>query len=489
MKAILDCYTDEPAGLGVPPYLGVYPRYVYGQLKKQNKDEDIYYLTIDDVRLWKKYDSVIPETKISQKTDISVYNLSKNYNEASKIIENSDEIIVISGAHTSGKYLSAIPGSVSEVKRYLSDVKARIHIAGPESTEFGSSFHGGKKRTKIEDDFFDSVFKIENDYDKLRDFAILGAEVASQAFTPFIAELETAHGCTRSPGCSFCLEPMKNCLAFRKQDDIIKEAKILRKYTSFFRLGKQSCFFSYMGGKLSEIEKLLKSLSDLKPNVLHIDNANPSMVNEERTKLITRYCTSGNVAAFGAETFDPEVIKKNNLNSDPDTVRKAVEIINNCGKEKGENGMPLFLPGINILFGLIGESKKTFDYDFSALKEILDSDLLLRRINIRQVILFEGTQLSKEAGTKFLKKNKKYYWKWRNKIRQEIDFPILEKMLPLGSVLKDVYMEIYDGKHTFGRQFGTYPLIIGVSKRVETRKFYNVKVIKHNLRSIEVEIV
>ena len=29
---ILDCYTDEPAGLGVPPYLGVYPRYISGSI-------------------------------------------------------------------------------------------------------------------------------------------------------------------------------------------------------------------------------------------------------------------------------------------------------------------------------------------------------------------------------------------------------------------------------------------------------------------------
>ncbi len=26
---ILDCYTDEASGLGVPPYLGTYPRYTY----------------------------------------------------------------------------------------------------------------------------------------------------------------------------------------------------------------------------------------------------------------------------------------------------------------------------------------------------------------------------------------------------------------------------------------------------------------------------
>ena len=32
---ILDCYTDEPAGLGVPPYLGTYPRYVFGKIVEE----------------------------------------------------------------------------------------------------------------------------------------------------------------------------------------------------------------------------------------------------------------------------------------------------------------------------------------------------------------------------------------------------------------------------------------------------------------------
>ena len=63
---ILDCYTDEPAGLGVPPYLGTYPRYIAGFL-----DEEVNYLTIDDLRLWKKYNGTIHETKKSQKTDIT----------------------------------------------------------------------------------------------------------------------------------------------------------------------------------------------------------------------------------------------------------------------------------------------------------------------------------------------------------------------------------------------------------------------------------
>ena len=47
---ILDCYTDEASGLGVPPYLGTYPRYIYGQLKTEW--HEVSYITIDDLRLW-----------------------------------------------------------------------------------------------------------------------------------------------------------------------------------------------------------------------------------------------------------------------------------------------------------------------------------------------------------------------------------------------------------------------------------------------------
>jgi len=47
---LIDGYTDEPAGLGVPPYLGIYPRYAYGAVKKARKDAQVFYLTIDDLR-------------------------------------------------------------------------------------------------------------------------------------------------------------------------------------------------------------------------------------------------------------------------------------------------------------------------------------------------------------------------------------------------------------------------------------------------------
>ena len=159
------------------------------------------------------------------------------------------------------------------------------------------------------------------------------------------------------------------------------------------------------------------------------------------------------------------------------------------GAERGENGMHKFLPGINILFGLEGESKKTHEENMKWLTRIRDDGLLLRRINIRQVAVIEGTDLATNAGTKFLHKNKRWYWKWRNDIRQNIDQQMLNAIFPKGTIIKNVRMEIHDGNTTFGRQIGTYPLAIGIKQKLEIGSWYTVKVKKGMLRSIEAEIV
>jgi len=209
---------------------------------------------------------------------------------------------------------------------------------------------------------------------------------------------------------------------------------------------------------------------------------------EEITKAVVKYCTSGNIAAFGVESFDPEVVRANKLNTSPRVAMKAIKIINKYGAERGANGMPKFLPGINIIFGLLQETKQTHLRNMEALQNILNDDLL-RRINVRQVAVLPNTMLEKEGGNKFLRKNKHLYWKWRNDIRQKIDFPMLKQILPVGTVLRDVWTEMYDGKTTFCRQMGTYPLVIGVKERLPLGKKISIKVVDHMLRSIVGEVV
>ena len=125
-------------------------------------------------------------------------------------------------------------------------------------------------------------------------------------------------------------------------------------------MGKQNCFYTYP----YPID-LLKDIRKKYPKIeiLQIDNVSPNMVitkrGEEITRAIVKYCTPGNIAAFGVESFDKEVVEQNNLNTTPENVFKAVKIINKYGNKVGINGLQEFLPGINLLFGLKGETKNT----------------------------------------------------------------------------------------------------------------------------------
>ncbi|MBT4824463.1 radical SAM protein [Candidatus Woesearchaeota archaeon] len=500
-KIILDCYTDEPAGLGVPPYIGTYPRYLFGKLmSEKRKNEEVYYFTIDDLRLFLKHKNKKPETKTHEKTNITIHNLTKNSQNFKEIFESAKEIYVVLGVHVPGKYLTAVPATIHEINTLFKEllkrhcITAKRILTGPAATEFGTRLEGGKFAEKQDLSLFNTVTpEIVSDYGEIAKYAVLGVEIVDQivnkeGWNYVIAEIETARGCGKGVACSFCTEPLKNKLEFRKVKDIVDEVKALNKQgVKYFRLGKQSDFFAW---DASDIKKLLSGIrKECNIDVLHIDNIDPVRADEEKVKLVVEHCTSGNIAAMGVESFDAEVVKKNNLNSNPEVTMRAIKLINKIGAERGENGMPKFVPGLNIIFGLIGEGKKTQEANMKYLQEILDSELLLRRINIRQVAVFPGTQLEKEAGNKYLRKNKKYYWKWRNEIRQKIDNVMLKKLVPKDLVLKDCIAEIYDGKTTFLRQIGTYPLIIGVKERLELGKFYNIKVTGHMLRSIVGEVV
>jgi len=502
MITILDCYTDEPAGLGVPPYLGTYPRYIAGSL-----DNIPIYITIDDLRLHQKNstrrlegagrrktqqsaaktkESWVGKLKTSQKTNIKTYNLTKNFNNLKQILDKTTELIIIAGVHTPGKYLSAVPGTLKEIIQLTKGLKCKKILTGP--VFYGTSAQGGRFFERVDLKNFNEIKEFNFSYKEIKDFAVKGAEIIKQIPSLRIIELETSKGCSRKIHCSFCTEPLKNKISFRPKEDILKETKAFDKLgVKYFRLGKQSDYYSH-----PEAAKIVKDIRKIiNPKVLHIDNINPVNITSKKgieiTKEIVKYCTEGNIAAFGVESFDPEVVKQNNLNSDPETTYKAVKILNKYGRSQGNNGMQKFLPGINLLFGLIGESKTTNEYNMKWLKKFLKEDLLIRRINIRQVDIFEGTPIYNTVGNKFIKKNKKYYWKWRNQIRQEIDSPMLKKLVPKGTIIKGVRTEIYDGKTTFARQIGTYPLIIGIKKRIELNKFIDVRVTDHMLRSVVAE--
>ncbi|MCJ2534256.1 MAG: radical SAM protein, partial [Candidatus Thermoplasmatota archaeon] len=201
------------------------------------------------------------------------------------------------------------------------------------------------------------------------------------------------------------------------------------------------------------LEKLFRGIRTVAPDLktLHIDNANPGIIArypkecKQIAKTIIKYHTPGDVAAFGVESVDPVVIKKNNLKASADEVLSAIKILNEVGSKRGANGMPELLPGLNFVFGLDGESKNTYELNYEFLKSILGQDLLLRRINLRQIIPIPDTKMY-EIGSKIISKNKRLFQKFKRKVKESIEQPMLKKLLPENTILKDVYSEKYDGK-------------------------------------------
>ncbi len=481
---LLDCYTDEASGLGVPPYLGTYPRYLYGKLRKEG--HQVTYLTIDDLRLWKVYKGIRKEPSEKEKTNILIYNLTNN--NAETVLANTDVLIVILGVHVPGKYLTALPGTLHEVIPLIKDLKMKKILTGP--AVFGTQLEGGKAFEQQDLTLFDEVQNSDVSFEELEDFVLEGVPIIQQIPDKRVIEIETSRGCNVGK-CSFCTEPIKSKFVNRGKESIVAEVKAYYQVGArYFRLGKQADFYS-SDRPIEMLKEIRESCPDIE--MLQIDNVNPNSVvkegGEEITQAIVKYCTSGNIAAFGVESFDPVVVRANLLNTTPAMAMKAIGIINNYGAERGENGLPKFLPGINIIFGLLGETKETHRKNMGAFDHIMKQGWLLRRINIRQVAVLPNTYLEQHGGTKYLSKNKKYYWKWRNDIRQNIDNPMLERILPKGTILSEVWTEMYDGKTTFCRQMGTYPLVIGVKGRLPLKQKIKVRVTGYMLRSIVGEVV
>lgn len=502
---IIDGYIDEPTCLGVPPYISPYPRYITGAILKQDKKNQVYYYTIDQIR---------------QKNDLSF--LSKN-----------NLIIVIAGTSVPGKYLAGYPISPNEIKKFFEHIPVKKILVGP-AAKHGFGMQGGKKTydSDLLKNIFDLIISgdpeivirnfLENNLKTkdintsekrknahiIKDYANLGSRIVKQhPYYPdyIITEIETYRGCPRTitGGCSFCSEPAKGLPDYRPINDIVEEIQNL--YSNgirAFRLGNQPCIFSYQSLDSGKIEfprpnpkaiyELFSKIRIVAPDLktLHIDNANPGVIArytkeaETIAKTIVKYHTPGDVAAMGVESTDPAVIKNNNLKATPEESLQAIKIINKIGSIRGNNGMPELLPGLNFVFGLKSETKNTFNLNYEFLKQILDENLLLRRINLRQVIPIPGTRIYNDIGDKFVKKNKLLFKHFKNKIRTEIERPMLEKIIPKGTIVRDVYTEKTEGKLMFGRQLGSYPLLIGIPGFSEKNKFIDVKIVDYGFRSI-----
>jgi len=468
-----------------------YPRYVAGALPGE-----VLYYTIDGLRK----DRSILQTMIS-----------------------ADLVIVIAGTTVPGKYTGGSPASLEELEQLLAGIDTPTILGGPISM-FGVGVQGGRAAKRIDHSCaFDIVAtgdieavtagyvqegsSVDPDLRRAsRDvaaWAVKGARIVPQHpdFPFTMLELETYRGCFRG-NCSFCTEKFYGRPDFRPISDIVAEVSALYDMGArHFRLGRQPDILTYMavddGSEFPRpnpeaIERLYAGIRHVAPQlkVLHMDNANPGTIarypeeSAAMLKSIVRHHTSGDVAAFGMESADHHVIKLNSLKAEPDEVKEAIRIVNRIGDARGASGLPELLPGLNFVHGLLGETKKTFQLNFEFLESLLSEGLLVRRINLRQVMPFEGTCMG-DVGDRIANKHRGVFRAYKEKIREHIDLEMLRRVTPVGTVLRDVRMELLrEGNLTFGRQIASYPLLVGVPADLPSGTAVDVKVVAHGYRSI-----
>jgi radical SAM superfamily enzyme with C-terminal helix-hairpin-helix motif len=481
---ILDCYVDEPACLGVPPFISPYPRYIYGALISAGvSSNQIVYKTIDHLRE-------------------SDYNLTESYNH----------VFLIGGAAVPGKYLGARIGSLAEINKILNqNSKTEISVGGLIHRAITSP---PANTTVISNDIEKFAFTLargnpEDSYrtsKEIAEWGIKGAGVVKDHpwYPDVICEMETGRGCPRKFHCSFCSEGLIKNVEFRDTGDVLGEVDaLINSGISRFRLGRQADIIQY-GSSLdvynngfpkpepSAVKELFSELKNRKDAgriiVLNVDNANPgSIVNwpdhsSAILESIAAAVTPGDTLPFGVESFDENVVRQNNLKVTADETIFAVKLVNEiCGWR--EDGIPKLLPGINLIHGLKGETAETFRTNHHYLEKIAEAGLLVKRINIRKLQPYPGTPLFNERfkinGT--LTRRFEYF---RERIRDEIDHHMLKKIYPPGTILKDVFMlDARDG-YSMGKQISSYSITVKVPGVFGNKSFKNVLVAGHRERSL-----
>lgn len=483
---IIDGYVDEPACLGVPPYISPYIRTVAGALITHGYTAR--YLTIDQLR-----------TDPLRTAELNAASL----------------LVMISGVTVPGKYLGGTPATLTEIQQVGHMVRGpKKLIGGP--IGFGYAGEGGQKAVRQVISGFDALLTgepavaLDNyltgndpagilDYARTDPWSVAGSGIIEQHpdYPYVMCELETARGCPHgaSGGCSFCTEPFYGMPKYRGTPAVAEEVAALHAHGArHFRVGRQPDILAYGAGpgeypapEPEKIETLFSAIRTAAPDLetLHIDNTNPATIARhedaarEALRAIIRHHTSGDVAAFGMETADPTVVAANNLKALPDDVFRAIEIVNEEGGKRRDN-VPELLPGLNFVCGLAGETEKTYELNEAFLARVRDAGLMVRRVNIRQVMPFEGTPAYTDNT---LGKHERRFRQFKEYVRNRIDLPMLQRVFPIGTVLRDVRIEV-SGDLSFGRQMGSYPILAGIPFRLPERTVTDAVVVDWGMRSI-----
>ncbi len=468
VAAILDCYTVEPSGLGVPPYLSTYARSAYSALVKAFPETDVRYLTIDDVRWCLNGGRPHVEPPLS---DRLTYSGTASRGDALKILADARMVVVIAGDAVPSIHLQAQNGSVDEIARALACVRGRRVLLGPLASwvlrdpgVYAGLFDAVHTHTVTSADL-GAGSRAAAPYELLAaDRGSYGGLISQLGWRP-VAEIELYRGCTRRRFCSFCNEPVKSShVTFRDPADVLEEITALDAAgIRNVRLGQQTCFFSYLNRDVAAIERLLAGIREQCPSleVLHIDNADPLAV-ASRTgaaiaRLVARYCTEGNCAPMGIESFDPAVIEANALTCTPAVLMRAIANVNEAGAHVGPAGLPVFLPGLNLIYGLPGETHRTHYENLAGLVHVLDEGYQCHRINVRQARVYQGTPLAAMTQVQ-PPPSAEHFETWKADVSYVFDQPMKQLVYPAGRTLAGLHSFFVTTRGTWHRRLGSYSI-------------------------------
>lgn len=480
---ILDCYTVEPSGLGVPPYLSTYARMAYGALRTAHPGARVAYLTIDDVRWCLNGGRPYEQPPLS---DRLTYSATVNREDALRLLGDAALTVVIAGDAVPSVHLQAQNGSAEEIGRALACTRGRRVLLGPlasyalaDPAAYAGLFDAVHTHTLASADIASGTRQAAP-YERLAADRVDFRDLVGQLCWTPVAEIELYRGCTRRRFCDFCNEPVKAPVVdFRPVEDVLAEVAALHAAgVRHFRLGQQTCFFSYLNRDAGAIERLLAGIREsAAPELatLHIDNADPlavaSPTGAKIAHLVATYCTEGNCAPMGIESFDPAVIKRNNLTCTPDILVRAVEHVNEAGAHLGPGGLSVLLPGLNLIYGLPGETHRTHYENLAGLARILDAGLLCHRINVRQARAYPGTPLAALQEQEPLP-SAEHFTSWKADIDHIFDQPMKQRVYPTGRRITNLHSFFVTSRGTWHRRLGSYP--IQVVERGTARQLYEV---------------
>jgi radical SAM superfamily enzyme with C-terminal helix-hairpin-helix motif len=89
-----------------------------------------------------------------------------------------------------------------------------------------------------------------------------------------------------------------------------------------------------------------------------------------------------------------------------------------------------------------------------------------------------------ETGADIAESHKQQFRSYKREIRETVDNPMLRRVAPPGTVLPDVHLEYHEDETTFGRQLGTYPLLVGIPGKRPLGETTDVAVVDHGYRSV-----